>query len=195
MLLATSAKQSRGWSSEGLNDLHRSSGCRSGPGVLSILLADINGRLAEGLGARGEMRRRFVQINGELVEVGVDYVPEPRDGHYVIPDISPFKSNDGAEIKGRAHWREHLKANGQVEMGHSDIKSLQAAHAKKKAAHQERLSKAMQAVKVASDVPVTEMRVDRPRIAVEVANRLHGRPEPDRKTLIRIALEERRRMR
>lgn len=139
-------------------------------------------------------RRRFVQIDGELVEVGQDFVAEPREAHYVIPDISPFRSNDGTPIKGRAHWREHLKATGQVEMGHSDIKYSQAVHEKKKAAHQQRLSTALKQVQMA-EVPVVEGRVDRPRIASRVAERLYGRPTPDRKTLIKIALEERRRTR
>ena len=139
------------------------------------------------------MKRRFVQIEGELVEVGKDYVPEPRSSHHVIPDIQPFKSNDGTVIKSRSHWRSHLKATGSIEMGHSDVKYAQAEHAKKKAAQQERLAKAAQYVKTSSDLPVMEGRVDRPRIAISVANRLHNRPMPDRKTLIRIALEESKR--
>ncbi len=141
------------------------------------------------------MRRRFIQLDGELVEVGSDYAPTPRDGHYVIPDINPFVSNDGTPIKGRAHWRDHLKATGGVELGHSDVKAMQSQHAKKKSAHQERLNKAHQFVRANSDVRVTEAKVDRSRIAVDVANRLHGRPMPERKTLIRIALEEARRKR
>ena len=139
------------------------------------------------------VRRRFVQIDGELIEVGKDYVPEPRDGHYVIPDIEPFKSNDGAVIRSRSHWRDHLKATGAVEMGHSDIKHSQVQHEKRKALQQERYQKAAQFAKT-QDVSVMEGRVDRPRISAAVMNRLENRPAPDRKTLIKIALEERRRM-
>lgn len=64
------------------------------------------------------MRRRFVQINGELVEVGPDYLPTPRADHHVMPDIKPYKSMiDGKEITSRSHHREHLRAHGCVEIG------------------------------------------------------------------------------
>ena len=140
------------------------------------------------------MKRRFVQIDGELVEVGADYLPTPRADIHIIPDIEPFKANDGAVINGRAHWRNHLKATGTVEMGHSDVRSMEAAHARKKAAHQERL-RTSAAKAVSRDVPVVDARVDHSRIAARVAERLEGRPVPERKTLIKIALEEARRSR
>lgn len=64
------------------------------------------------------MRRRYVQINGELVEVGKDYIPEPRNSHYVMPDITPYRSMvDGRMIESRSTHREHLKANGLIEVG------------------------------------------------------------------------------
>jgi hypothetical protein len=64
------------------------------------------------------MKRRFVQINGELVEVGHDYVPEPRESHHVMPDIQPYRSQiDGSMITSRSHHREHLRAHGCVEVG------------------------------------------------------------------------------
>lgn len=63
------------------------------------------------------MRRRYVQINGELIEVGSDYVPEPR-GPLVMPDIQPYRSMiDGRVINSRSSHREHLKAHGCVEVG------------------------------------------------------------------------------
>lgn len=67
------------------------------------------------------MKRRFVQINGELVEVGLDYQPLPKADYYVMPDFQPFVDNTGTHITGRAHYREHLASRGAVEMGHSDF--------------------------------------------------------------------------
>lgn len=64
------------------------------------------------------MRRRFVQINGELVEVGPDYVPLPPANHQIMPDIKPYKSMiDGSEITSRSHHREHLRMHGCEEVG------------------------------------------------------------------------------
>lgn len=64
------------------------------------------------------MRRRFVQINGELVEVGDDYVPDVRQTHQIMPDIQPYTSMiDGSLITSRSHHREHLKAHNCVEVG------------------------------------------------------------------------------
>ncbi len=138
-------------------------------------------------------RRRFVQIDGELVEITADYIPETPPIH-VIPDIQPFVANDGAQIRGRAQWREHLKATNGVEMGHSDIRAAEAFHAKRKSAHAERLAKSASVAAV--DLPYSERQVyRRSNLAAEVLNRLHGRPMPDRKTVIKIALEEARRRR
>lgn len=141
------------------------------------------------------MKRRFVQIDGELVEVTPGYSAAPRADYHVMPDIEPFKANDGAEIKGRAHWREHLKATGALEMGHADVASAQAAHERKREAHRERLQNAS---RIAAEAPHANVLTDhsgRSSIAVNVLNRLHGRPMPDRKTIIKIGLEEARRRR
>ena len=63
------------------------------------------------------MRRRFVQINGELKEVALDYLPEPR-GPLVMKDIAPYKSMiDGREITSRSRHREHLRAHDCIEIG------------------------------------------------------------------------------
>lgn len=63
------------------------------------------------------MRRRFVQIDGELHEVSQDYVPEPRS-HYVMGDIQPYTSMiDGSVISSRSRHREHLRQHGCVEIG------------------------------------------------------------------------------
>ncbi len=70
------------------------------------------------------MRKRYVQRNGELVEVGLDYIPEPRTP-MIYGDIKPYKSMiDGSEITSRSKHREHLRAHNCIEVG-NEIKHLQ----------------------------------------------------------------------
>jgi len=64
------------------------------------------------------MRRRYVQIDGELVEVGKDYVPEPRNSHYVMPDIKPYKSMvTGEMVESRSRHRDILRQHNLTEVG------------------------------------------------------------------------------
>lgn len=57
-------------------------------------------------------RRRFIQIDGELVEVTPDYTPEPR-GPFVMGEIPDYTSPvDGKVISGRAQRREDMRRNG-----------------------------------------------------------------------------------
>ena len=141
------------------------------------------------------MRRRYVQIDGQLIEVGLDYVPEPRAEHHVIPDIEPFKDTTGTVITGRAAWREHLRARDSMEMGHSDIAAMQRDHAKRRDAYAARMARAAKEVRIAPEIDVERAPAVHPRIAARVAERLEGRPQPERKTLIKIALEEAKRSR
>lgn len=63
-------------------------------------------------------RRRFVQVDGELVEVTAAGNPAPGAGFYVIPDSKPYRSMvTGEEIGGRRQHREHLKMHDLVEVG------------------------------------------------------------------------------
>lgn len=63
-------------------------------------------------------RKRYVQINGELVEVPLDWHDEPRADYHVIGDIQPYQSMiDGREISSRSTHREHLRAHGCIEVG------------------------------------------------------------------------------
>ena len=63
------------------------------------------------------MRKRFVQINGELVEVDQNYVPEPRTP-LIMADIKPYRSMaDGSLITSRSKHREHLRVHNCVEVG------------------------------------------------------------------------------
>src|SRR3990167_1252763 len=61
--------------------------------------------------------RRFVQINGELEEVSLDYLPEPRTP-FLMKDIKPYKSMiDGSLITSRSRHREHLRNHNCIEIG------------------------------------------------------------------------------
>ena len=71
------------------------------------------------------MRRRYIQINGELVEVPLNYIHEPRADIHVLPDIKPYRSMaDGTWITSRSQHREHLKAHNCIEIG-NETKYLQ----------------------------------------------------------------------
>lgn len=69
-------------------------------------------------------RRRWVQINGELVEVGTDFVAEPRVGvPHVIPDLPDFVSPiDGKVYSGKKGMREHCQIHNVVPT--SELKGL-----------------------------------------------------------------------
>lgn len=57
------------------------------------------------------MRRRYIQIDGKLVEI--THMPRPeRKGPYIMTDIRPYRSPiDGREISSRKQRREDLKRN------------------------------------------------------------------------------------
>lgn len=64
------------------------------------------------------MRRRYVQIGLDLVEVSDDWTPEPTADYHVMPDIKPYRSMiDGREVTSRSRHREHLRAHDCVEIG------------------------------------------------------------------------------
>ncbi len=70
------------------------------------------------------MRRRYIQRDGVLVEVPLNYVPEPR-GPIVMKDIAPYRSMvDGSEITSRSRHREHLRVHNCIEIG-NETKYLQ----------------------------------------------------------------------
>lgn len=62
------------------------------------------------------MRKRYIQINGELIEAG-KVLLEPR-APAVLGDIQPYRSMiDGSMIASRSEHRAHLKQHGCVEVG------------------------------------------------------------------------------
>jgi hypothetical protein len=138
-------------------------------------------------------KRTYAWRNGELVELSAPQIDEL---HYVQDDIQEFRSPDGAMIGGKRQWREHLKRTGTMEMGHSDVRASQEKWQKRKEAHHEKIAKAgkMGVQQVETKEGGDDIRpAERSRINCEVLNRLEGRPAPDRKTLIKLALETARR--
>ena len=59
------------------------------------------------------MRKRFVQIDGKLIEVSPDYQPPKREAPLVFGDLPSYRSPiTGKWIDGRTARREDLKRNG-----------------------------------------------------------------------------------
>jgi len=130
---------------------------------------------------------------------GTKFVPKERrvsEHHYVMPDLEPFRNTDGSLIEGRRQWREHQKATGTME---TDAKEMQAQTERwnsKRADFKARMNKAKPDEVRQVDVPVVEARdYEMSRINRELANRLDGRPMPDRKMLIKLTLETARMLR
>jgi len=113
----------------------------------------------------------------------------------VMGDITPFMSPDGVMIEGRAQWREHLKKTDSIEMGHSDVKYAQEQWNKKKQAQNDRLRGQLQTVQEFDrpSAPIAPTRMS--NLNVEMANRLHNRPMPERKEMIKLTLDQMKRMR
>lgn len=142
------------------------------------------------------MRQRYISIDGEWVPINEAAERAEAKSAFVMPDIAPFKSPDGAYIAGRRAWREHLKATDSIEMSHSDVKDAQAKWNKRKEAHRERLKGSEQCIADAEKyMPKGEVRPYQPsRLNVEMANRLHGRPAPSRKEMLILTMQTAKRM-
>ena len=62
------------------------------------------------------MRKRYIQINGELIEASK--VMHDPVAPLIMPDIQPYQSMiDGSMITSRSEHRIHLKQHGCVEVG------------------------------------------------------------------------------
>ena len=119
----------------------------------------------------------------------------PNERYSVMGDIAPFMSPDGVMIEGRAQWREHLKKTDSIEMGHSDVKYAQEQWNKKKQAQNDRLNGQLQTVQEFDrpSAPIAPTKMS--NLNVEMANRLHNRPMPERKEMIKLTLDQMKRMR
>jgi hypothetical protein len=116
---------------------------------------------------------------------------------YVIPDIQPFKDTTGKVIEGRRQWREHLKEIDAVEMSKGDLEAARELQEKKK---QAMLAKVEEQTKLQLKTEWQEPKEvesdphSHKRLWAKVAERLEGRPQPTRKQLLRIVVEEQKRV-
>lgn len=117
---------------------------------------------------------------------------EQQQAPYVMPDIEPFRDTSGKYISGRSAWREHLKSTGTQEMGHDDLRKLTDHHEASKESHRKKMGYALREAPPIP-IPTSAAPVAPSRTAQRIMERLHGRPTPDRKTLIKIVIEERMR--
>ena len=108
--------------------------------------------------------------------------------HYIQPDIS--------EHGGRAKWRERLKQNGSIEMSPREMHEASQKFRAKKAEFEAKIEAGRKYTTPRADVDVMESKpYEMSRLNKEVANRLDGRPVPDRKMLIKMTLETARMLR
>lgn len=69
------------------------------------------------------MRKRYIQVDGELVEYGERGIV---NAPMIQPDIAPYRSMiDGSIISSRSEHREHLKKHNCVEVG-NEVNHLKA---------------------------------------------------------------------
>ena len=136
---------------------------------------------------------RYPSDGGEPYEVFSGY-SSGLVNHHVINDIDPFRSPDGAHISGRKEWREHLKRTDSIEMSHSDVKYAQTVWNKRKEVQRERLKGQVQMVQNFDKpgAPIAPSRMS--GLNVEMANRLHNRPAPERKEMLKMTLDQMKRM-
>ena len=59
-------------------------------------------------------RRRYIQINGELIEVTEDYQAPSRNSHNIMGDqhYDGLRAPDGSDISTRSKHREYMKRTG-----------------------------------------------------------------------------------
>ena len=77
------------------------------------------------------MRTTYVMRNGELVEKhkASDDINAPM----IMGDIAPYQSMiDGSMIQSRSRHREHLKANGCIEVGNESMETKLTAPSSEK---------------------------------------------------------------
>ena len=68
------------------------------------------------------MRTTYVMRNGELVEK--HKANDETNAPMIMGDIAPYQSMiDGSMIQSRSRHREHLKANGCIEVGNESMET------------------------------------------------------------------------
>lgn len=115
--------------------------------------------------------------------------------HELVREISKhhFVQPDFAEHGGRAKFRERLKQNGSIEVSAKDMAQMKEKWDSRKAEHASKMARNEKFMTPVNNVDVmTERRYEMSPAAKELANRLDGRPVPERKMLIKLAIETQR---
>jgi len=77
------------------------------------------------------MRTTYVMRNGELVEK--HKANDETDAPMIMGDITPYQSMiDGSMIQSRSRHREHLRANGCIEVGNESMETKLTAPSNEK---------------------------------------------------------------
>lgn len=77
------------------------------------------------------MRRRYIQVNGELVEVSRDYAPPPRGADEVLWNDRSYQDACDPRFSSRTQHREYMKRKGLTTI--DDFKQHFASAAKQRA--------------------------------------------------------------
>ena len=76
------------------------------------------------------MRRRFIQVGLELVEVSRDYVPTPRNADALLWNDRSYQDANDPRFSSRSEHRAYMKANGLTTI--DDYKGHFAAERKRR---------------------------------------------------------------
>ena|SRR5580765_61335 len=76
------------------------------------------------------MRRRFIQINGKLIEVGPGYRAPPRGADEILWNDRAYQDMNDPRFNSRKSHREYMKRNGLSTM--DDYKDQWAKQAKER---------------------------------------------------------------
>jgi len=76
-------------------------------------------------------RRRYIQVNGELIEVPLNYAPPPKNSDAVLWNDRSYQEANDPRFASRTQHREYMKRNGLTTV--DDFKGHFAAEEKRRA--------------------------------------------------------------
>jgi len=77
------------------------------------------------------MRRRYIQVNGELIEVPLNYVPSPKNSDAVLWNDRSYQDANDPRFTSRTQHREFMNRHGLTTV--DDFKGYFAAQEKRRA--------------------------------------------------------------
>jgi hypothetical protein len=76
-------------------------------------------------------RRRYIQVNGELIEVPLNYAPPPKNADAVLWNDRAYQDANDPRFTSRTQHREYMKRHGLTTV--DDFTGHFAAEAKRRA--------------------------------------------------------------